>query len=291
MSIMKRISLVCALLVLFGGTQALAEPDTQAYIEQAQNILSQKNIRNMMDVSKTLKEYGASFQQSLLLPPDLSADLGPGQSVHLLIGAYQFDAPYAAAFGRKKDAAKAIKSIGTLLNTTNLQSIVSTAALFPPELNWMLREPDKVDIDEVIDAYAANAPKYKKIMADKHGFDVVVDSIYGGLIEGLYISTRSAFIMNNPVAANKILNEFQDNIGFVLGLYNIFEDDMAYADSVDGFLFLERGERVGWLQSLADFLKANNGKLTMEHIKAIGRFVTKERMRFLYNEFNDLGFD
>ena len=155
----------------------------------------------------------------------------------------------------------------------------------------MLREPDKVDIDEVIDAYAANAPKYKKIMADKHGFDVVVDSIYGGLIEGLYISTRSAFIMNNPVAANKILNEFQDNIGFVLGLYNIFEDDMAYADSVDGFLFLERGERVGWLQSLADFLKANNGKLTMEHIKAIGRFVTKERMRFLYNEFNDLGFD
>jgi len=291
MSIMKRISLVCALLVLFGGTQALAEPDTQAYIEQAQNILSQKNIRNMMDVSKTLKEYGASFQQSLLLPPDLSADLGPGQSVHLLIGAYQFDALYAAAFGRKKDAAKAIKSIGTLLNTTNLQSIVSTAALFPPELNWMLREPDKVDIDEVIDAYAANAPKYKKIMADKHGFDVVVDSIYGGLIEGLYISTRSAFIMNNPVAANKILNEFQDNIGFVLGLYNIFEDDMAYADSVDGFLFLERGERVGWLQSLADFLKANNGKLTMEHIKAIGRFVTKERMRFLYNEFNDLGFD
>ena len=291
MSIMKRISLVCALLVLFGGTQALAETDTQAYIEQAQNILSQKNIRNMMDVSKTLKEYGASFQKSLLMPPDLSAELGPGENTNLLIGAYQFDALYAAAFGRKKDAAKAIKSMGTLLNTTNLQNIVSTAALFPPELNWMLREPDKVDIDEVIDAYAANAPKYKKIMADKEGFDVVVDSVYGGLIEGLYIATRSAFIMNNQAAANKLLAEFQDNISFILGLYNIFESDMKYAEAVDAPLFLERGERVGWLESLAEFLKANKGKLTMEHVKAIGRFVTRERMRLLYNEFNDLGFD
>ncbi|WP_462326060.1 hypothetical protein [Desulfoplanes sp.] len=291
MSIMKRISLVCALLVLFGGTQALAEPDTQAYIEQAQSILSQKNIRDMMDVSKTLKEYGASFQKSLLMPPDLSADLGPGQSVHLLIGAYQFDALYAASFGRKQDAAKAIQSMGTLLNTTNLQSIVSTAALFPPELNWMLREPDKVDIDDVIGAYAANAPKYKKIMADKHGFDVVVDSVYGGLIEGLYIATRSALLMNDPVATNKILAEFQTNIDLVLDLYNIFESDMDYANAVDGFMFLERGERVGWLQSLADFLNVNKGKLTMEHVKAVGRFVSKERMRLLYNEFNDLGFD
>jgi hypothetical protein len=291
MSIVNRLFFACVLLILVGANHSFAEPDSQVYIDQAQKILSQKNIRDMMDVSKTLKEYGASFQKSLLMPPNLSADLGPGQSVHLLIGAYQFDALYAASFGRKQDAAKAIQSMGTLLNTTNLQSIVSTAALFPPELNWMLREPDKVDIDEVIEAYAANAPKYKKIMADKHGFDVVVDSVYGGLIEGLYIATRSALFMNDPAATNKILAEFQTNIGLVLGLYNIFESDMAYANAVDGFMFLERGERVGWLESLADFLKTNKGRLTMEHVKAIGRFVTKERMRLLYNEFNDLGFD
>jgi len=279
MSIMKRISLVCALLVLFGGTQALAETDTQAYIEQAQNILSQKNIRNMMDVSKTLKEYGASFQQSLLLPPDLSADLGPGQSVHLLIGAYQFDALYAASFGRRNQAAKAIKAMGDLLNRTNMKSIVNTSALFPPELNWMLREPDKVNIDEVIDAYAANAPKYKDIMADKTGFALVLDSLYGAIVEGLYIATSSAVLMGDHPSTNNLLAEFRSNITLLLDLYGVFEDDAVYAASVNSS-FLERSQRVGWLTSMANFLKKNKGKLTMNQIKSVNRFVSKERYLF-----------
>jgi len=288
MSLIKRLALVVSLLLLASSTGMCAE--TQDYIDQAQKVLSQKNIRSMMDVSKTLKEYGASYQPALLLPPDLPQNLQKGENVHLLIGAYQFDALYAASFGRKDQAAKDIKAMGTLLNTTNLKSIVNTAALFPPELNWMLREPDKVNIDEVIDAYAANAPKYKDIMANTYGFRVVIDSMYGALIEGLYIATRSAVLLDDKAVSNKILGEFQNNISLTLNLYSIFENDLDYAESVD-LLFLERSQRVGWMESLAEFLTMNKGSITLEHIKAIGRFVSRERMRLIHNEFNEIGFD
>ena len=287
MSLIKRLALVVSLLLLASSGMCA---ETQDYIDQAQKVLSQKNIRSMMDVSKTLKEYGASYQQVLLLPTDLSQNSYQKTNAHLLIGAYQFDALYAASFGRKDQAAKDIKAMGTLLNTTNMKSIADTSALYPPELNWMLREPDAVNIDEVIDAYAANAPKYKDIMASKQGFALTIDSIYGSMVEGLYIATRSAVLMDDRTAANSILNGFQNNINLVLNLYAVFENNLDYADSVD-VLFLERSQRVGWMESLAEFLTMNKGNITMEHIKAIGRFVTRERMRLVYNEFNEVGFD
>ena len=277
MSMMKRLVFVTSVLFLFNGTGVCA--DMQEYIDQAQKILSEKNIRSMMDVARTLKEYGASFQPAMLLPPDLSDDIEQGKNIHLLIGAYQFDALYAASFGRRNQAAKAIKAMGSLLNQTNMKSIVNTSALFPPELNWMLREPDKVNIDEVIDAYAANAPKYKDIMADKRGFALVLDSMYGAVVEGLYMATSSAVLMGDHPSTNNMLAEFQGNIDLLLKLYGIFEDDVVYAANVDAS-FLERSQRIGWLTSLGTFLKKNKGSLTMEQIKGFGRFVTMERNRF-----------
>ena len=277
MFMMKRLVVVVSLLLLVSGTGFCA--DMQSYVEQAQKILSEKNVRSMLDVAKTLKEYGASFQPAMMLPPDLPDTLEKGKNIHLLIGAYQFDALYAASFGRRNQAAKAIKAMGDLLNRTNMKSIVNTSALFPPELNWMLREPDKVNIDEVIDAYAANAPKYKDIMADKTGFALVLDSLYGAIVEGLYIATSSAVLMGDHPSTNNLLAEFRSNITLLLDLYGVFEDDAVYAANVNSS-FLERSQRVGWLMSMANFLKKNQGKLSMNQIRSVNRFVSKERYLF-----------
>jgi hypothetical protein len=143
----------------------------------------------------------------------------------------------------------------------------------------MLREPDTVNIDEVIDAYAANAPKYKDIMADKTGFALVLDSLYGAIVEGLYIATSSAVLMGDHPSTNNLLAEFRSNITLLLDLYDVFEDDAVYAASVNSS-FLERSQRVGWLTSMAHFLKKNQGKLTMNQIKSVNRFVSKERYLF-----------
>ncbi len=277
MFMMKRLVVVVSLLLLVSGTGFCA--DMQSYVEQAQKILSEKNVRSMLDVAKTLKEYGASFQPAMMLPPDLPDTIEQGKNIHLLIGAYQFDALYAASFGRRNQAAKAIKAMGDLLNRTNMKSIVNTSALFPPELNWMLREPDKVNIDEVIDAYAANAPKYKDIMADKTGFALVLDSLYGAIVEGLYIATSSAVLMGDHPSTNNLLAEFRSNITLLLDLYGVFEDDAVYAANVNSS-FLERSQRVGWLMSMANFLKKNQGKLSMNQIRSVNRFVSKERYLF-----------
>ncbi|MGX9364431.1 hypothetical protein ACTVJH_00120 [Desulfoplanes sp. PS50] len=277
MSMMKRLVVIVSLLLLVSGTGMCA--DMQTYVDQAQKILSAKNVRSMMDVAKKLKEYGASFQPAMLLPPDLPDRVETGKNIHLLIGAYQFDALYAASFGRRNQAAKAIKAMGDLLNRTNMKSIVNTSALFPPELNWMLREPDTVDIDEVIDAYAANAPKYKDIMAEKTGFALVLDSLYGAVVEGLYIATSSALLMGDHPSTNNLLAEFRSNITLLLSLYGVFEDDAAYAANVDSS-FLERSQRIGWLTSMASFLEKNQGNLSMNQIRNVNRFVSKERYWF-----------
>jgi hypothetical protein len=160
-----------------------------------------------------------------------------------------------------------------------MKSIVNTSALFPPELNWMLREPDTVDIDEVIDAYAANAPKYKDIMAEKTGFALVLDSLYGAVVEGLYIATSSALLMGDHPSTNNLLAEFRSNITLLLSLYGVFEDDAAYAANVDSS-FLERSQRIGWLTSMARFLEKNQGNLSMNQIRNVNRFVSKERYWF-----------
>jgi hypothetical protein len=277
MSMMKRLVVIVSLLLLVSGTGMCA--DMQTYVDQAQKILSAKNVRSMMDVAKKLKEYGASFQPAMLLPPDLPDRVETGRNIHLLIGAYQFDALYAASFGRRNQAAKAIKAMGDLLNRTNMKSIVNTSALFPPELNWMLREPDTVNIDEVIDAYAANAPKYKDIMAEKTGFALVLDSLYGAVVEGLYIATSSALLMGDHPSTNNLLAEFRSNITLLLSLYGVFEDDAAYAANVDPS-FLERSQRIGWLTSMASFLEKNQGNLSMNQIRNVNRFVSKERYWF-----------
>jgi hypothetical protein len=277
MSMMKRLVVIVSLLLLVSGTGMCA--DMQTYVDQAQKILSAKNVRSMMDVAKKLKEYGASFQPAMLLPPDLPDRVETGKNIHLLIGAYQFDALYAASFGRRNQAAKAIKAMGDLLNRTNMKSIVNTSALFPPELNWMLREPDTVNIDEVIDAYAANAPKYKDIMAEKTGFALVLDSLYGAVVEGLYIATSSALLMGDHPSTNNLLAEFRSNITLLLSLYGVFEDDAAYAANVDPS-FLERSQRIGWLTSMASFLEKNQGNLSMNQIRNVNRFVSKERYWF-----------
>jgi hypothetical protein len=277
MSMMKRLVVIVSLLLLVSGTGMCA--DMQTYVDQAQKILSAKNVRSMMDVAKKLKEYGASFQPAMLLPPDLPDRVETGKNIHLLIGAYQFDALYAASFGRRNQAAKAIKAMGDLLNRTNMKSIVNTSALFPPELNWMLREPDTVNIDEVIDAYAANAPKYKDIMAEKTGFALVLDSLYGAVVEGLYIATSSALLMGDHPSTNNLLAEFRSNITLLLSLYGVFEDDAAYAANVDSS-FLERSQRIGWLTSMARFLEKNQGNLSMNQIRNVNRFVSKERYWF-----------
>ena len=286
MSVLRRLIYVCFVLLLFSGVGVCA--GTQVYVDRVQKILSEKNVRSMMDVSKALKEHGASFQGSLLLPAGISGDLDQGQNVHLLIGAYQFDALYAASFGRTEKAVAAVKDIGVLINTTNLATNAKTSVLFPPELNWMLREPDAVDIDDVIKAYAANAPNYKHLMADRYGFDIAIDSVYGGMIEGLYIATQSAVAMGDSVASNALLDEFRANIDLVLSLYRVFESDVEYANNVDEQMFLERSQRLGWMESLAGFLRSRNGKLTMGNIEAIGRFVARERAELLLPELNDL---
>ncbi|WP_462325379.1 hypothetical protein [Desulfoplanes sp.] len=54
-----------------------------------------------------------------------------------------------------------------------------------------------------------------------------------------------------------------------------------YAANVDSS-FLERSQRLGWLTSMAHFLKKNQGKLTMNQIKNVNRFVSKERYLFRF---------
>jgi hypothetical protein len=99
------------------------------------------------------------------------------------------------------------------------------------------------------------------------------------VVEGLYIATSSALLMGDHPSTNNLLAEFRSNITLLLSLYGVFEDDAAYAANVDPS-FLERSQRIGWLTSMASFLEKNQCNLSMNQIRNVNRFVSKERYWF-----------
>lgn len=272
-----RILAVCMAMLAMFCLEAQAK-ELQHYVDQVQALLTKEKVQNMMGVAKKLKESGLSYQHSLTFP--LNVERGDGddkaEDLRVLIGVYQFDALYSAAFGKKREAAASIKAKGEMLNKLNIKGEMDISAIFPPSLKRMLKEPDKFEFDKIVAAYADAADQFHKIMGRPAGFDIIEASLYGFLLEGLYIVGKSAEMTENNLKINALLFEMMPNLQTVITLYEIFENDEDYATFVDPDMFLEKGERLGWLKVLFKLIKDRKGILTEQEHRAIWKMSSKE---------------
>ena len=272
---MKQRLMLFALSCLLLAPATAQAMDIGYYTSQVERIMTAQRVKDMLGVARQIKEAGGSYQQDLPCPLDTRTD--DPESMRVLIGVRQFDALYAAAFGKREDAARFIKAQNDLVMKLNLKGRVDVAAVFPPEMNWMVREPDKVTFDDIVAAYADNAARYKDLAGDAQGFDVMADALYGFAVEGLYVVGLHAIQAEGEPAMQELLKGMMPSLEALAEIYGSFKDRGDYAAYVDPDRFLEKGSRLGWLRQVADFIEKSEGDMSIHEITAMAGFAAVQR--------------
>lgn len=269
--------LVVALLglALFAGTAFAKE--LSYYTEKVQQQLTRKNLTSMMDVTRLLKDAGASFQQALTAQPTLAERMKPGESLRVMVGVYQFDAVYAAAFGQKGKVVEALRAQNLVIDRLNLRGKIDLSAIFPNELNRMLKNPETATFSEIVDAYAKNASRFKDLMKEPVGFETIESSLYGFLLEGLYVITQAVMQMNYDPRLKSVLAAAERDMRMAIGIYATFDNDEDYAKYVDPESYNERGERLAWLSQIFDLIARKKGDLTKSEADSAARLIARKR--------------
>ncbi|BBD07713.1 hypothetical protein [Desulfovibrio ferrophilus] len=267
---------VTLMLLAAFATPALASMSLDYYVSEIQKLLTEKRINSMMDVTRALKQGGASFQKDLALPTGLAKTVKSGESAGIMVGMYQFDAVYAVAFGRKKDAAGYMQAQDQLMNRLNMRGQLEVSALFPPAFKKLVKTPDKISFEEVVKAYAANTENYTILMQAPGGFDVVEDSLYGFIVEALYVVSNAIILSDYDPTLTALLADTTPVIQPVLDFYEAFTSE-DYAKFVDDENFLEQGQRAGWLKMLLKMIISKKDNLTEKQVRAVASIAARER--------------
>lgn len=294
---------VARLFVLVSLALAMAASCAQAkvlqdYIDQVQRALSERNVHTMLDITRVLKGIGASYQQSLTAPLDDAATAVPGEHLKMMVGVYQFDALYAAAFRKKKQASDALAAQSLLMDKMNLRGRLDVTAVFPPEIRDMMRDPETMSVGKVIDAYAKNAKNYEKMMREPQGFDLLESALYGFVVEGLYVVTQTAgatgddqetarmltepvTLAGTPPSRVSLLETMQTGTRLILQVYLAFDDKKMYGEIVDPERPEEMVERRSYMAEVLDILKEMQDGVSTQSLTRLTSMVNSERAKIL----------
>ena len=277
---MQRLTIILAFCLLLAAAPAQAQDtDIKRIPAEVNDIFTKEGITDMMSVSMRLKEAGGSYQQDLTYPLDAKFQDFP-EAMRILIGVYQFDALYAAAFGKRQEVARFLKAQEKQILELNLKGRVDVAALFPPELNWMLREPDKVDFKDIVAAYADNLSRYEKLAEDPVGLDLIGDALYGFVVEGLYVSGQSVLQAGSDPQMMRVINGMSPSLEALTRLYEGLERNKDYAALLDPDQImdnLDQSARRGWVKELANMIAQKGGSLSGNELAAIAAFAVDQR--------------
>jgi len=250
-------------------------------IEALKEAMTRENITDMMSVSMRLKEAGGSYQQALTYPQ--GSELDDPEARRVLIGVRQFDTLYAAAFGKKQEVARFIKAMDEQVLKLNLKGRMDVASVFPPELNWMAREPDKVNFNEIVDAYADNLSRIEVKADNPVELDVIADSLYGFVVEGLYVTGQSILQAGGDPQMLRVVNGMSPSLEILATLYEKISNNPEFTAILDTAETLELSARKGWIREMADMIVRKGGSLSGNDLQAIAAFAVTQRQSIVTN--------
>ncbi len=153
----------------------------------------EKDGPRMSDAMIALREVGASFLPELIAPIDVERYQNPERKRQVL-GAYLMDLTYAATFDQRDSAARYGQAIYQLLGDLGYPH---------PDMERRYREAlQQIDLpggDEQLRQLAKEQDQdthWQEMLRYGNGVEIVVDGLYGFLVEGLQLTTELCVLSN-----------------------------------------------------------------------------------------------
>jgi hypothetical protein len=225
----------------------------------------------MGEVMAALREIGASYVPELVAPVDVDKYQHMGRR-RIMSGVYLMDLTYASTFGLREPAARYGQAVYQLLDQVG----------FPqPDMERRYREAlEQIDLpggDERLRQLAQEQDK-SKIWQNKlqtgDGVELVADSLYGFLLEGLYLTSELCALSNYDPSSmayvSYIRESFQDYNKLLYRLGNSPE----FAASV------EKHERLNFLASILVIL-GDKPVIAPAQLDALRPVISKARQEII----------
>ena len=186
-----------------------------------------------------------------------------------MAGIYTFDAGYAALFLQKKDMGKFLSARKVLNEKVGFTMPLS------PKMKALLENPDGIQDfaawTDVLDEGASNFLE-SGMTTDTH-LDMLVDVIYGMMIEGMYIVTESIALADYSPEMLALLNTQRDRIDFLTKILHVFRGDEAFEQAV------EFKGRMHFLEGIHDLLHVS--QFTKQEVEGLRKLIAPERQAIL----------
>lgn len=235
--------------------------------DQIKEVMDQ--YKGLAQANKQLKEAGASYQKSLTADTQNLSRYTTDEQLACMAGVYSFDAGYAALFFQKKD-------MGTFLGARkNLNEAIGFTMPLSSKMKALIENPDTIrDFKAWTDALNEGAERFlaKGITSDAH-LDMLVDMIYGMMIEGMYIVTESIALADYSPEMLELLNVQSERMEFLIKTLNVFRGDEAFEKAVQ---FKERLAFIGEIHNLMLVVE-----FTQREVDGLRKLIAPERQALL----------
>jgi hypothetical protein len=258
-----------AVFILSVGAPLKAEEDKTEKINQYVDQLLEIAPQNFELLRRTnlIKEADLTYQKSLTVPVSDMLDCKSKEELRLLLGLYLFDTNYSMIFDKRKEFQESWESgFQKTMEKLAMYGEAGVAMLPAGDLREMLDNPrDRRLVDVIINDIKRQVTAIlNKARKDPVFIEVVVDELYGVILEGLYVVSKLA--LNEDLSSKQMVNLFkwlQQHMEGYEQIVDVFTGDKYFEEMFD------RSQRENVLNPIHNILKANKGKLSVEDVKKV----------------------
>ncbi len=267
--------LVVLFLALPGAVQA-GEQDLQKAAGVFSDVYGQGNVVEMMNNVKLLKDAGLSYQKSLAIPLEEVIDCKDQEGLRVLYGMYAFDANYAMVFGKRKEFLETLEVINSQMqDRLDVRVKLQITHIKPELLKDLLEYPENVEKREAWfkNVQANMDAMFKQAAGDPEVMDVLIDVIYGTVIQGLYVACELALNNESGDKMIALFNAQAQRVEKFDVLLNTFKDPELIK-------MVKLVERDPLMDDIKDLIKSKKGRLNRQDVEKILAGVKSVRNSF-----------
>lgn len=245
-------------------------------VEKLGALVGESECKAFMQNVALFKQAGLSYQPSLVVPVEEVIGCKDKEALRILMGMYIFDANYALLFGKKKE----YEATDALLRRDiperlNLGGKLKIQTLSPDERRKIAEDPNDPANREVFTKYVvANTRSIlQEAQSDQEIMVLMVDSLYGSVIQSLYVACKLALAAGTGDKLMALFNEQARRVDRTQRALDVFADDPYMAGLVG------HAERAPVLKPVFDLLTHMKGNLTEGYVKVILARVEPERSK------------
>lgn len=214
-----------------------------------------------------LREAGGAYLPDIMpaADPDRYQEMDRRR---LMVGAYWMDLTYASAFHQAEPAARFGQAIGRLLENLGHPW---------PEMERGYREAleqiDQPGGEERLQALFREMDAdtgWQEMLREGDGLELVVDGLYGYLVEGLYIASEIAVLSNYESNYMRFVGDTRNAFLVFQNMLRQFESDPELADLMQG------SERLQFIAQLLEII-GDAPEIGPEQIQDLRPVITKAR--------------